>query len=108
MAASYSLRLLSVLETYGPKRTNDYERLPKWRNATRRPPCQDAVTLLRKQIEARRNTPTNVVGYPTMGSNRRGLSGYIPIQPIPGTSCLATIVPFLRDKWTNRAVPPRH
>jgi len=24
------------------------------------------VTLLRKQIEARRSTPTNVVGYPTM------------------------------------------
>ena len=28
-------------------------RYPKWRNAARRPSCQDAVTLLRKQIEAR-------------------------------------------------------
>lgn len=66
MVATYSLMLLSVLETYGPKRTNDYELLPKWRNAARRPSCQDAVTLLRKQIEARRSTPTNVAGYPTM------------------------------------------
>jgi hypothetical protein len=66
MVATYSVMLLSVLETYGPKRTNDYELLPKWRNAARRPSCQDAVTLLRKQIEARRSTPTNVVGYPTM------------------------------------------
>lgn len=66
MVATYSLMLLSVLETYGPKRTIDYELLPKWRHAARRPSCQDAVTLLRKQIEARRGTPTNVVGYPTM------------------------------------------
>ena len=40
--------LLSILETYGPTRTNDYEPLPKWRNAARRPSCQDAITLLRK------------------------------------------------------------
>jgi hypothetical protein len=66
MVATYSAMLLSVLETYGPKRTNDYELLPKWRQAARRPSCQDAVTLLRKQVEARRSTPTNLVGYPTM------------------------------------------
>ena len=66
MVATYSLMLLSVLETYGPTRTNDYELLPKWRDAARRASCQDAATLLRKQIEARQGTPTNVVGYPSM------------------------------------------
>ena len=66
MVATYSLMLLSVLETYGPTRTNDYELLPKWRDAARRASCQDAVTLLRKQIEARQGTPTNLVGYPSM------------------------------------------
>jgi hypothetical protein len=69
MVATYSLMLLSVLETYGPTRTNDYEPLPKWRNAARRASCQDAITLLRKQIEAKplfQGTPTNILGYPTM------------------------------------------
>ena len=50
-------------------RTNDYEPLPKWRNAARRPSCQDAITLLRKQIEAKplcQGTPTNILGYPSM------------------------------------------
>jgi hypothetical protein len=48
-----SLMLLSVLQTYGPTRTNDYEPLPKWRNAALRPSCQDAITLLlRTQIAA--------------------------------------------------------
>ena len=53
----------------GPTRTNDYEPLPKWRNAARRPSCQDAITLLRKQIEAKplcQGTPTNILGYPSM------------------------------------------
>jgi hypothetical protein len=35
------------------KRTAAYEPLPKWRLAARRPSCQDLVTLLRKQIEAK-------------------------------------------------------
>jgi hypothetical protein len=67
--ATYSLMLLSALETYGPKRTSAYEPLPKWRRAARRPSCQDLVTLLRKQLEAQpfcRATPSNLVGYPTM------------------------------------------
>jgi hypothetical protein len=69
MVATYSLMLLSALETYGPTRTTAYEPLPKWRSAARRPSCQDLVTLLRKQIEAQslgQGTPTNVVGYPSM------------------------------------------
>jgi hypothetical protein len=52
MVATYSLLLLSALETYGPKRTSAYEALPKWRRAARRPSCQDLVTLLRQQLEA--------------------------------------------------------
>jgi hypothetical protein len=69
MVATYSLMLLSTLETYGPMRTTAYEPLPKWRNAARRPSCQDAITLLRKQIEAKplcQGTPTNILGYPSM------------------------------------------
>jgi hypothetical protein len=69
MVATYSLLLLSALETYGPKRTSAYEPLPKWRRASRRPSCQDLVTLLRKQIEAQpfcRTTPSKIVGYPSM------------------------------------------
>ena len=58
MVATYSLMLLSILETYGPTRTNDYEPLPKWRNAARRPSRQDAITLLRKQIEAKPTVST--------------------------------------------------
>ena len=61
--------LLSALETYGFKRTSAYEPLPKWRRAARRPSCQDLVTLLRKQIEAKpfsQGTPANIIGYPSM------------------------------------------
>ena len=56
-------------QTQGRGRNNDYEPLPKWRNAARRPSCQDAITLLRKQIEAKplcQGTPTNILGYPSM------------------------------------------
>jgi hypothetical protein len=68
MVATYSLLLLSALETYGPKRTTAYEALPKWRRAARRPSCQDLVSLLRKQLQARpscRGTPSKFVDYPT-------------------------------------------
>jgi hypothetical protein len=75
MVATYSVMLLSVLETYEPKRTNAYEPLPNWRHAARRASCQDAVTLLRKQIEARQGTPTNARWVPLHGSNRCGLKG---------------------------------
>ncbi len=69
MVATYSLMLLSALETYGPTRTTAYEPLPKWRTAARRASCQDLVTLVRKQFEAQsfgQGAPTNVVGYPSM------------------------------------------
>jgi len=61
--------LLSALDIYGFKRTSLNEPLPKWRLSARRPSCQDLVTLLRKQIEAKsfsQSPPTNIVGYPSM------------------------------------------
>ena len=85
MVATYSLMLLSVLETYGPKRTNDYELLPKWRNAARRPSCQDAVTLLRKQIEARQEHANKRRWLPHHGSNRRGLNAISADQTLSGS-----------------------
>ena len=69
MVATYSLMLLSALETYGPTRTTAYEPLPKWRTGARRASCQDLITLVRKQLEAQsfgQGAPTNVVGYPSM------------------------------------------
>jgi len=48
--AMYSWLLLAGLECYGPRRTEDYEPLPKWRRRAKRPSCLDLVTLLRKQI----------------------------------------------------------
>ena len=50
LVAMYSWLLLAGLDCYGPRRTEDYEPLPKWRRAAKRPSCLDLVTLLRKQI----------------------------------------------------------
>jgi len=70
--AAYSLLLLAGLLAYGPGRTADYERLPKWRKKARRPSCLDLVTLLRRQTEEQRQQKgaedgvESVQGYPTM------------------------------------------
>jgi hypothetical protein len=45
----YSWLLLAGLKCYQPKRTQDYEPLPKWRRGAKRPSCQDLIALLRKQ-----------------------------------------------------------
>ena len=50
LVAMYSWLQLSGLACYGPKRTAEYEPLPKWRRNARRPSCLDLVTLLRKQL----------------------------------------------------------
>jgi hypothetical protein len=50
LVAMYSWLLLAGLKCYGPKRTQDYEPLPKWRRGAKRPSCLDLVTLLRKQL----------------------------------------------------------
>ena len=50
LVAMYSWLLLAGLECSGPKRTHDYEPLPKWRRGAQRPSCLDLVTLLRKQL----------------------------------------------------------
>lgn len=50
IVAMYSWLLLAGLQCYGPKRTEVYEPLPKWRRGAKRPSCLDLVTLLRQQL----------------------------------------------------------
>ena len=50
LVAMYSWLLLAGLKCYGPKRTEVYHPLPKWRRAAKRPSCLDLVTLLRQQL----------------------------------------------------------
>ena len=50
LVAMYSWLLLAGLKCYGPKRTEVYEPLPKWRRGAKRPSCLDLITLLRKQL----------------------------------------------------------
>ncbi|HWI58653.1 MAG TPA: hypothetical protein VNZ22_15620 [Bacillota bacterium] len=60
VVAAYSGLLLASLQAYGPKRTADYDRLPKWRRHARRPSCQDLVQLLRQELdEWARAAPTS-------------------------------------------------
>lgn len=49
MVATYSQMLVSALILYGPKRTQVYLPLPRWRTQPKRPSCQDLVNLLRKE-----------------------------------------------------------
>lgn len=56
LVAMYSWLILSGLECYGPTRTKDYFRLPKWRSKAKRASCLDMVNLLRDQL-ARKQTP---------------------------------------------------
>ena len=41
---------MAGLECYGPRRTEAYAPLPKWRRGAKRPSCLDLVTLLRQQL----------------------------------------------------------
>jgi hypothetical protein len=50
LVAMYSWLLLAGLKCYGPKRTEVYAPLPKWRRGAKRPSGLDLVTLLRKQL----------------------------------------------------------
>lgn len=50
LVGMYSWLLLAGLDCYGPKRTKEYEPLPKWRRKAKRPSCLDLVTLLRRQL----------------------------------------------------------
>ena len=66
LVAMDSWLLLAGLQCYGPKRTQEYEPLPKWRRGAKRPSCLDLVTLLRKQLVEQPvkfdtgNTPPNL------------------------------------------------
>ena len=71
LVAMYSWLQLSGLACYGPKRTAEYEPLPKWRRNARRPSCLDLVTLLRKQLAQNPTkfaTGTAAPTYPSMVS----------------------------------------
>lgn len=57
IVAAYSALLLAGLAAYGPRRTNDYRVLPKWRRKANRPSCQDLLTLLRQQLAQDKTTP---------------------------------------------------
>lgn len=49
--AVYAMLLLASLEAYGPKRTNKYLPLPKWRKQEeRRPSTLDIIALLREEL----------------------------------------------------------
>jgi len=48
--AAYSALLLAALLTFGPKRTDAYAKLPRWRRNAKRPSCLDLITLLRKEM----------------------------------------------------------
>lgn len=51
VVAAYSALLLAALLAFGPKRTSEYAKLPKWRRNARRPSCLDLITLLRKEMD---------------------------------------------------------
>jgi hypothetical protein len=66
LVAMYSWLLWAGLQCYGPKRTAEYEPLPKWRRGAKRPSCLDLIALLRKQLVEQPvkfdtgNTPPNL------------------------------------------------
>jgi len=51
VVAAYSALLLAALLAFGPKRTREYAKLPKWRRNAKRPSCLDLITLLRKEMD---------------------------------------------------------
>ena len=65
LVAMYSWLLLSGLQCYGPKRTQVYEPLPKWRRTAARPSCLDLVRLLRKQLTEKPPTFATATTPPT-------------------------------------------
>lgn len=48
--AAYSQMLVSALNLHGPRRTDDYLPLPRWRQPPGRASCQDMVNLMRSQV----------------------------------------------------------
>jgi hypothetical protein len=49
VVAAYSALHLCALRLFGPTRNEAYAALPKWRNGSKRPSCQDLVNLLRQE-----------------------------------------------------------
>lgn len=69
--ASYSMLLLSALQTFGTNRVKEFCPLPKWRKNTLSYSTLDLVTLLRKEINSETrisncldaNAPRNLINY---------------------------------------------
>jgi hypothetical protein len=65
LVAMYSWLILAGLHCYGPKRTQEYQPLPKWRRAAKRPSCLDLITLLRQQMVDKPVKFANAERFPT-------------------------------------------
>ena len=65
LVAMYSWLLLGGLACYGPKRTQEFAPLPKWRRKAKRPSCLDLVTLLRRQLHEQPTPFPNAAAPPT-------------------------------------------
>jgi len=50
VVAAYSALLLAALLAFGPRRTEAFAALPKWRRKAKRPSCLDLITLLRHDM----------------------------------------------------------
>jgi len=64
MVCLYSLLLVASLKAFGPKRTDDYPALPKWRKAdsVRRPSISDIVARFRQEMMASAMEQISVAG----------------------------------------------
>lgn len=61
--AIYAMLLLASLMSYGPTRTGNYHKLPKWRaHSEHRPSIEDILTLLREELVERGITNSTVGG----------------------------------------------
>jgi len=50
VVAAYSMLILASILCYGSTRTKEYNELPKWRNMSKRPSCNDLKNILTKYI----------------------------------------------------------
>ena len=60
VVATYSMMLLASISCFGSTRTSRYIKLPKWRNKSERPSCNDLVNILTKEIIS---NPNKLVKY---------------------------------------------
>jgi hypothetical protein len=58
--AIYAMLLLASLQAYGPRRSEAYLPLPKWRRHAKRPSCLDIISQLRLEMQRQ---PCKLVGF---------------------------------------------